>query len=205
MGQEADAKELEAAWRLAAMTLRMSGVGMPYLSFLPKPTPRKVCRVLITKPYADACVAERCLEVEGVTFDVESVPPSTDYSQQPEAYAGRLVKAWQDRIGFINLEHDVAPWPGALDQLWLCPEPFCFFRYPAPNGQLVAGIGCAKFGQDLLDAIPNSWEDWGTVPWWDLDGAIVSDILSAGFIGHEHGPPVAHVRRPMGSQPEPMK
>lgn len=185
------------------MTTRVTGINVDPFEEEVK-TPAKsdllhLCRVVVTKPYERACIAEQCLAVEGIAVDVNVVEPSSSYAECPEAYAGILAALWQDGQEFINLEHDVAPWPGALTDLWSCPNPFCYYRYPSwPQGRLTVGIGCMKFGQAVLDKIPHSWEDWGNIPWWDLDGALVSDILEAGFERHEHSPPVAHVRRQMG-------
>lgn len=189
------------------MTTRVTGVDVdPFkdVARIRQPEPFHLCRVVITKPYTQMSVAEKCLAVEGIAHRVNVVEPSRTYAERPEAYAGMLAALWQDGREFINLEHDVAPWPGALIDLWSCPQPFCYFCYPSwSQGHLTAGLGCMKFGQRVLDRIPNSWEDWGNVPWWDLDGAIVSDVIEAGFEGHVHSPPVAHVRRPMGEHVTP--
>lgn len=158
----------------------------------PEPVTRSIGRVVISKPFGVTCPAELTLGVEGIEYETHSVSFS-DFS-----YASVLTGVWQVQSEFINLEHDVAPWPGALDQLHDCPEPFCFFQYPFwPAYHLGTGIGCMKFGQAVLDAIPESWENWGNLSWWDLDGAVVADVLGSGFKAHQHGPPVAHVRRPM--------
>jgi hypothetical protein len=188
------------------MTQRVSGVKVDPFdegAEILWPEPRELCRVLITKPFPGPSVAERCLETEGTAYDVHHILQSFDYSGQPEAYATLLAKYWMAGEEFINLEYDVAPWPGALEQLWACPEPFCHFPYPGlPPGRLVEGIGCTKFGQAIIDKIPNSWEDWGNVPWWDLDGAIITEIKQAGFNRHVHMPYVAHIRRPANTPPE---
>lgn len=185
------------------MTQRVSGVKTdPFVveGEVEVQEPQELCSIVITKPFNGSCVAERCLEVEGIVHGVCTIRQSWDYGHQPEAYAGVLAMYWAAGEEFINLEYDVAPWPGAMHQLWACPEAFCHFSYPGfPLGRSVEGIGCTKFGQAVIEAIPNSWEDWGNVPWWDLDGAIISEVKAAGFERHEHLPNVAHVRRPMES------
>jgi hypothetical protein len=52
-----------------------------------------------------------------------------------------------------------------------------------------------KFGLKLVQTTPDVWESWGNVPWWDLDGALISDLKTAGFEPHVHSPSVAHVRK----------
>jgi hypothetical protein len=181
------------------MTQRVSGVQDPFDNEgqIVYPEPKQLCKVMIVKPYAGECPAELCLEIEGIAFDLWIVDPTNNYSGHPEAYASHLVNAWQAGEEFINVEHDVAPWPGALEQMWHCDAEFCYFQYPMfPPGRHGSGIGCCKFGQSLIEALPHSWEDWGNVPWWDLDAAIISELKVAGIDRHEHLPYVAHARRP---------
>ena len=160
--------------------------------------PRILGDILIVNPSNDKCIAETCLEVEGIHYNTYNIDPSSNYGQQPETYAGILTDCWQKGETFINIEHDIAPWPGAIESLFTCNEPFCYYKYPSwPRGTMQSGIGCVKFGAVLLSNIPDSWENWGNVPWWDLDGALIGDLKSHGYLGHEHVPGVAHVRKIM--------
>src|SRR5262245_25598563 len=43
----------------------------------------------------------------------------------PHDYGDSLMKAWELGETFINLEQDVAPWPGALSQMWSCASWWC--------------------------------------------------------------------------------
>jgi hypothetical protein len=168
-------------------------------------TLKEVGRVLIVKPYSERCSAESCLYGEGIVPEVKVIGPSWARNeglngQHPEAYAGHISSMWQEGEEFINIEHDMAPWPGAIESLHECPEPLCHFRYPYwPPGYLTTGIGCFKFGQVVIDELPDAWEDWEMVYWWNLDGAILTYLRNAGFKRHEHLPSIAHVRRSMGA------
>jgi hypothetical protein len=155
---------------------------------------RTICHINIVKPYEDKCPAELALATEGINCDVTVVEETHSYTDKAAyAYVDHLVSIWDRHEPFINLEHDVAPWPGALDELWNCSEQFCRFRYPVfPPGRLVKGIGCVKFGFDVVNTVTS--DDWIDLAWWDLDGQIISSVKGAGFQIHEHNPPVAHVR-----------
>lgn len=161
---------------------------------------RVIGQVVIAKPFDGVCAAERCMNIEGIVAETRQLQPSRNYGENPEAYAGILVEMWQRGSSFVNLEHDIAPWPGAIEELFDCEKPLCCYAYPTwPRGRQTIGIGCMKFGQAVIEKIPQSWEDWGACAWWDLDGAMISDIKAAEFIPHIHLPSVAHVRRPMGA------
>lgn len=187
------------------MTMRISGVNVDPFTHGESVASASdelltTCRVMVVKPFNECkCIAERCLEAERITCEVHSVEPTRSYVGNPEAYAGHFVHAWQQLETFINVEHDIAPWPGALIDLWHCPNQWCYYRYPKQNSRPSApGIGCMKFGEHLLKAMPQSWENWGNLPWWDLDAGILDDIKSFGVLGHEHHPSVAHARRSPG-------
>ena len=85
------------------------------------------------------------------TTTTYNIDPSSNYGQQPETYAGILTTHWQTLSSFVNIEHDIAPWPGAIESLFTCNEPFCYYKYPSwPRGTMQSGIGCVKFGEELL-------------------------------------------------------
>jgi hypothetical protein len=183
------------------MTIRVSGLKLdPYdnATRVAMGKPRILGNILIVNPTNDKCIAETCLEVEGIECTVRNIEPSSNYGQQPETYAGILATYWQCGNTFVNIEHDIAPWPGAIESLFDCRFPYCYYKYPSwPRGTMQSGIGCMKFNYRLLSAISSSWENWGNVPWWDLDGALIGDLKSEGYEGHQHFPGVAHVRKVM--------
>lgn len=164
-------------------------------------------KVLTVKPFEEACAAELCLRLEDIEPDVRVVTPyrpadreTVNYGMHPEQYASHFVEMWQAGKEFINVEYDIAPWPGSIREMHHCTSALCCYRYLYPSNvpqRLSNGFGCMKFGQSVLDYIPVSWENWGAVSWWDLDGAILSDIKEAGFTVHEHFPFVAHVKQPV--------
>ena len=155
---------------------------------------REICHISIVKPYIDKCPAELALEVEGIKCDVRIVSETHSYEGDDTfAYCDHIEKLWGEGKGFINLEHDVVPWPGGLDELWNCEQPCCRFQYPVfPPGSHSKGIGCVKFSEEVVQKV-NS-DEWCNQSWWDLDGTLMSSIKGAGFTIHEHRPLAAHVR-----------
>lgn len=113
-------------------------------------------------------------------------------------YGRLLTEQWQSRRGFILVEHDIVPWPGALAQIDACREEFCGFEYP--NGMMVeeprsgwcASLGCVKFAPSLVQRIPYGPE-WQNRGWDELDGAVFATLQGEVEL-HVHQPPVAHAK-----------
>ena len=112
---------------------------------------------------------------------------------------GRLVtEQWQSGQGFILLEHDVIPWPGALAEMDACAQECCAFEYPSgkiieePRSGWCSSLGCVKFATSLVERIPYGAE-WQNRGWDELDGAVFA-TLQGEVETHIHQPPVAHAK-----------
>lgn len=121
------------------------------------------------------------------------------------AYTDYLQAQWDKRDAFINMEHDIVPWPGAFDALQVCPEFWCFFGYQA--GVDVASCGAAQFGlvrfsHFLIKALPHVWTqmrtDHGatTRPWAYNDIHFFDYATRRGFRPHQHFPAVLNAQMP---------
>jgi hypothetical protein len=151
---------------------------------------------------------EYCLAVEALRsmmIDFEFVIAET-----PTTYAETLHRYWQMGDSFINVEHDIVPYPGALESLDECPYYFCGYDYPIGRGGIIgpcrgSALGCIKFGADLIRQYPDLSEQWKNVSWNFLDGQIFTSLKGklkdapdvatrwTKFCWHEHKPPVAHI------------
>lgn len=151
-------------------------------------------------------VAGRVLRCEGVD-GLAVTPLYTD-----TGYGQLLATHWQDGLGFILVEDDMAPWPGAIAELRECPRPWCRFDYSIGLGRFGLGtLGCMKFGPALLRDHPDLADRWGTVHWRNLDAMVVHSICRAlggpvHDVGtdpylarcHTHTPAIAHARHYRG-------
>lgn len=143
--------------------------------------------VVIATPRVD-CPAWLALRIEGIAAYVEVV-------DEPHAYGQLLHRMWGEG-GFILVEHDIAPWPGAVAQLDACDRDVCAFpyrRHVTADGSTAWGVslGCIKFADAYVRDHPLehriAWTDWrlvDTVFWSEHDVAGV----------HVHEPGVAHCR-----------
>jgi hypothetical protein len=151
-------------------------------------------RVVVAAVDETDCPAHLALTAEGVEHDVVRCVGELGYS--------RLLERLWSEGGFVVVEHDVAPWMGAIERLVACPNDWCQFRYPKHGGHLIRGLGCTKFSDRLVAGYPELSAGWSATDWRVLDGAVgaaVADALKAEDPDRHplctHEPPVAHVRR----------
>lgn len=108
-------------------------------------------------------------------------------AQDDFTYGQALERHWQAGEPFINVEHDIVPWPGALEALWSCasPEPWCGYPYlVGESGKLSSSIGCVL----VRHVVPPV--ELGHIPWNRIDAAVYRVM---GGAWHRHSPPVAHL------------
>lgn len=161
---------------------------------------------VIVPAVAEDCLASLALKAEGVDHETRICDGAFGY--------GKLIAdLWRQGRGFILVEHDIVPWPGALDAMWKCPEYWCGYPYPyfyytyAPDSrrQMLRShaCGCVKFSDVLVKGWPDlpTERRWEEHHWESLDGLVGRSIVYAmqhlrpavsGW--HEHNPPVAHIR-----------
>ena len=109
-------------------------------------------------------------------------------------YSEYFRQRWAEGETFINLEHDVVVYPGALKALWDCPEPWCVCDYHLPchwdrdlekeiNG---VPLGCMKISKEMIAKTKGHWDE--KVMWDRCD----LHLTKAGFKVHQHRPGVVN-------------
>lgn len=137
------------------------------------------------------CIAHWALDAEGIEHDVRICQEDNDYGKL-------LATLWAFGESFVLVEHDIAPWPGAITRLKQCSSQWCAYQYPL-NFELVDSLGCTKFLSELITATWTISIRWAETHWGALDGVVTPRLRTAGYKPHLHSPPVAHVRRYDGS------
>lgn len=120
-----------------------------------------------------------------------------DVSGSPDSYVSYLSERWRARRSFVNMEHDIVPWPGALSSLWRCDYPWCGYGY-LPQTDMNGGmtLGLVKYGWQLIEALPDVWKDmrrrWVTDPHrWKYCDIWMNDYAHRrGIRCHQHFPSV---------------
>jgi hypothetical protein len=143
---------------------------------------------IVVTTLAPACSATLALTMEGLTVTEYVIRPHDPYH-----YGSILTSIWQRGHGFVLIEGDVVPWPGAIKELVQCKHDWCCFEYPTTLDSRCNGLGCMKFSGKMVRHIPfNSL--WQTTAWDSLDGIVHETLELAGENVHTHTPMVAHVK-----------
>jgi hypothetical protein len=89
-------------------------------------------------------------------LDIEWVDTAPDL----QVYADELGKRWGRGEDLIIVEQDKEVFPGQLESMLGCGEPWCgmtFWQNPVPHTALVlGGFGCTRFSPEVQDMIPVS-------------------------------------------------
>ena len=155
--------------------------------------------MVATKECCPAVIALKSMEIE---FELVIATEAYTYGETMHRY-------WEMGDSFINVEHDIVPYPGALQAVDVCPEPWCGYDYPIGYGGLQgpgrgSALGVVKFSRELIEANPLLSRPWRYVPWNQLDAAIFTSLKGkvperyvnarwTDIIWHEHKPAVAHL------------
>ena len=124
-----------------------------------------------------------------IEIEVRAVPCSG-----PHGYGDLLASMWERGEAFINLEHDVAPWPGALTQMWECDKPWCALPLIVHQCVNDTNLGCAKFSADFIAATPELWRTYprnDIFDWRSLDSWLYQKLSPR--VHHRHEPPALHM------------
>lgn len=140
--------------------------------------------ILVPTIYSDGA-AQKALRTEGVTY-------TTIFCHDIYQYSKAIRSHWNQEL--IIVEHDVAPWPGALTLMQLCSRPWCVHTYPfAPNAMRWA-MGCVRFSASLVQTNPNLVDCLDGVTWNQVDGTLIPKVIEVAGQPHIHYPPVAHLK-----------
>lgn len=110
------------------------------------------------------------------------------------AYGDSLARLWAEGEPFINLEPDVAPWPGALTQMWNCPEPWCAMPIIVHGAVNERNLGCVKFSAEFIREHKDLWESYprnDVFDWKSLDSWLYANLCPT--LHHRHFPPALHM------------
>jgi len=143
-----------------------------------------VSKVVVPRINGAAGPVEFALQEQEVEYEWRSLDTN-------DAYGRMLADLWREGEGFIMLEHDIIPPPGALIRLAMCSEPWCTHAYPGP--QLFMSIGVTKITADAIRRAPHLYQAWEGQFWGAVDAHMIP-ALHAHFPLHGHFPPFRHTR-----------
>lgn len=125
-----------------------------------------------------------------------------DVSEADDSYWSLLAGLWAGGETFVIVEHDVIVRPDTMAELAACGSVWCGHKTPYIHGDY-AGMGCSKFGADMLRAVPDALDQVAVMTdsahaakhWCRVDAWLQSHVLPrAGFSQHLHEPSLGHYR-----------
>ncbi len=149
-------------------------------------------------PYAESHGTTSVIDAVKLNLAMQAITPRLVKLESVYSYDMLFRELWAKGDPFILVEHDIIPWPGALAQLWTCPEPWCGFPY-SNFGTFRSYLGCTKFEPSRLGDCPLSGE---IRSFGELDQIIIKTLLLRDrtdwkarpkYKNHVHNPPVAHL------------
>jgi hypothetical protein len=143
---------------------------------------RVVVPFTVLAPETDAALTRHAPDAERV-----------DVSEDDYAYWRLLSDLWAAGEPFTVIEHDIVIHRGVLPAFDACPAPLCAFRYSMPIFGPIVGLGCTKFGAEVIEAVPDLWAE--PISWRWLHGRFGRRLRDWSACVHE--PPVDHHRRPI--------
>ena len=112
-----------------------------------------------------------------------------------DSYWHLLSDIWERNEPVVINEHDVLPWPGAIQEIQNCPAHWCSYTYRMQGGYGIHhAFGCTKLGQGLIETLPDAWVNVDSTRWSDLDAQLCIMARNAGLTPHPHRPPVIHLK-----------
>jgi len=109
-----------------------------------------------------------------------------------DGYRQLMKRLWNERKDVVIVEHDIVPWPGAIEELVACPCTWGTYSYELLGGIGVThGFGCAKLTRSLMDCVPDVWD--APLKWDILDQKLFFTARTLGIEPHLHRPPVVHL------------
>lgn len=109
-----------------------------------------------------------------------------------QAYRQLLQTIWEQGETVVLVEHDVVPWPGAIEELAGCSGLWCACTYRINGGiGIFHGLGCTKISGALMQQLPNLWDEPGE--WSVLDQRLWFAAREIRQEPHGHRPPVIHL------------
>src|SRR5688572_21038894 len=76
-----------------------------------------------------------------------------------DGYRQLLKRIWQEGETVVLVEHDVVPWPGAIEELFACPCLWGSYSYRINGGiGIHHGLGCTKISGALMRMLPGLWD-----------------------------------------------
>jgi hypothetical protein len=130
--------------------------------------------------------------VTQMVLSVEPFPIRYVHLPEEDSYRQLMQQLWREGETVVIVEHDIVPWPGAIEELYGCMGQWCAFSYRLFGGLgIFHGLGCCKISSPLMKKLPNLWDE--PTKWDVLDQKLYFAAREVGQEVHHHRPAVVHL------------
>jgi len=125
--------------------------------------------------------------------------PIFRHLQGDSAYYDLITSLWAKGETFIIVEHDIIVWPGAINAIEECKEPWCCYPYFCSVGWIEDGLGCTKFSAEFIARYPDFFKEPfpaccnHSTHYCGLDRFIAHRAKELGIRAHLHSPGVVNL------------
>lgn len=141
----------------------------------------------IIVPFAETNGTSAVFDAVKLNLAVQGYVPRLVQLEGDFSYDLLFRQLWAEGQPFIIVEHDILPWPGALQELWTCPKPWCGFPYHV-MGEMRSYLGCTKFNPASLGVCPL----YGDLTDW----ALIDKIIERRLLGRQDVVQYRHIHEP---------
>jgi hypothetical protein len=139
-----------------------------------------------------------------VALEMDGIAATFVQTLAEDAYFNLWKELWDKGERFVLIEGDILPWPGAIQQVWDCPENWCGFPMYI-HGFIQHSLGaCPKFSAELLAQTKGAMDAARDLTamgiysppttWRGIDTRLMYVLMRSGLHGaHLHGPAVTHL------------
>ena len=100
---------------------------------------------------------------------------------------------WEEGQSFINIEHDTVFWPGSLEAIRDCAQPWCAYGFAISDDFSKEGcvyLSMAKISKDMIKQLPDVWQE--PKNWQVLDCHLTNYAKEHGLTVHQHYPSIVN-------------
>lgn len=157
--------------------------------YYPKPNSIEYPQIKVFVPYSNLR-SQTAISLIGYDYHPVETAKDDDFS-----YSKYFKQRWEAKETFINIEHDVVVWPGAIEAIWNCEREWCVYHGHLPNHRTepnlenaVNGIPmlCMKIAKELIEKTPGLWDE--PIIWYECE----KRMISCGVKPHQHFPGVVN-------------
>jgi len=124
---------------------------------------------------------------------VQFVQPEATRIKGKEGYWKLIADLWDRGETFFIVEQDNIVWPGAIDTLNHCKNPWCTLPSLCRGVMVYTSFGTVKFDAAIIERFPDFWKDLPDKQWYWLDSNWATHMIEQDETVCIHWPASTHL------------